>query len=134
MKPTLGEELRIFAFEGLSGEIKAQVDGWMEGYGKVFEVVDIQYNYQAPEYDGKTPITNYGMHGVLITARQLTVNDVRKMKGLAPVPIPFDHSCADEECEPYDHGNATGSACIPEVAACATWLAHHLNWDKRHAN
>ena len=82
MKPTLGEELRIFAFEGDRLEIKSQVDGWLNGYGKVFEVVDIQYNYQAPEYDGQTPVTPYGMHGVLIVARQLTVNDVRQRKGL----------------------------------------------------
>ena len=82
MQPTLGEELRIFAFEGDRLEIKSQVDGWFSGYGKVFEVVDIQYNYQAPEYDGSTLITQFGMHGVLITARQLTVNDVRRRKGL----------------------------------------------------
>ncbi len=109
MQPTLGEELRIFAFEGLSGEIKAQVDGWFSGYGKVFEVMDIQYNYQAPEYDGSTAITQYGMHGVLITARQLTVNDVRQRKGLKPMPLDFDHSCIDKECEPHDHGNATAA-------------------------
>lgn len=134
MKPILGEELRIFAFEGDRLEIKNQVDSWFSGYGKVFEVIDIQYNYQAPEYDGQTPITQYGMHGVLITARQLTVNDVRKLKGLGPISLASDHSCAVEECEPHDHGNATGSACLPEVSACAVWLSHHLNWDKRHAN
>ncbi len=82
MKPVLGEELRIFVFEGLSTEIKVAVDSWFSGYGKVFEVMDIQYNYQAPEYDGQTPVTQYGMHGVLITARQLTVNEVRQRKGL----------------------------------------------------
>lgn len=84
MKPVLGEELRIFVFEGDRLEIKSQVDAWFNGYGKVFEVIDIQYNYQAPEYDGNTPITQFGMHGVLITARQLTINDVRRRKGMEP--------------------------------------------------
>jgi hypothetical protein len=96
MKPTLGEELRIFVFEGQGAEIKNAVDNWMEGFGKVFEVVDIQYNYQAPEYDGITPITNYGMHGVLITARQLTVNDIRAQRGLDPLPGGADFSNPSE--------------------------------------
>ncbi len=85
MQPTLGEELRIFVFEGSRTEIKNEVDGWFSGYGKVYEVVDIQYNYQAPEqnYNPEQGVTwEAGSHGVLITARQLTANDVRQRKGL----------------------------------------------------
>jgi hypothetical protein len=86
MKPTLGAELRIFAFEGDRIEIKAQVDGWMERAGMVFEVVDIHYNYQGPEYDGRVPTTDGGAHGVLIVARQLTCNELRQQRGLPPLP------------------------------------------------
>lgn len=86
MKPTLGEELRIFVFEGDRVEIKTQVDNWMEGAGTVFEVVDIHYNYQGPEYDGRVVITPDGSHGVLIVARQLTCNELRQQRGLPPLP------------------------------------------------
>lgn len=100
MQPTLGEELRIFAFEGDRVEIKAVVDGWMEGMGELFEVVDIHYNYQGPEYDGRTTITDGGTHGVLIVARQLTVNDVRARRGLGPITKEVFHVEDNEDNEP----------------------------------
>ncbi len=84
MKPTRGDELRIFVFEGSRTEIKNEVDIWFTGDGKVFEVVDIQYNYQAPEqnYNPEQGVTwEAGSHGVLITARHSADYHLRQRGG-----------------------------------------------------
>lgn len=81
MNPTLGENLRIFVFEGDRNQIKHEVDQWLTTKGVMFEVVDIQYNYQAPECDDQGQAITEGMHGVLIVARQLTMNECRERSG-----------------------------------------------------
>ncbi len=109
MQPTLGEELRIFVFEGSRLEIKNEVDGWFSGHGKVFEVVDIQYNYQAPEqnYNPEQGVTwEAGSHGVLITARQLAANDPQHTAASSSGRDEREHQCT-AACVTYGEAGVT---------------------------
>lgn len=70
MNPTLGKELRIFAFEGDAFQIKTLVDGWLMGQGALFEIVDIKYNFQGAEFGDQGGCVSLGQHGVLLLARE----------------------------------------------------------------
>ncbi len=81
MQPIQCNELRIFLFEGTLKEVMLNTDRWLECQGMMAEVVDIQYNYQGSEYDGSKRLTKRGTHGVLLTVRFLSINDVRRGRG-----------------------------------------------------
>lgn len=85
MQPIQGNKLQIALFEGTACEAMHAVNGWLAGPGKTVEVVDIGFNYQGPEYDGKKKLTDNGTHGVLIVYRDLTINEVREREGLNPL-------------------------------------------------
>lgn len=85
MRPLYGDCIRIVLFEGSALAVMLATDRWFACHGKTVEVVDIQYNYQAPEYDGSKKLSERGMHGVLITFRPVRVNEARKHQGYPPI-------------------------------------------------
>ncbi len=81
MQPIPCGELRIFLFEGTLNEVALSVNRWLKTQGEMAEVVDINFNYQGPEYDGSKRPTDHGTHGVLLTIRFLSINEVRRRRG-----------------------------------------------------
>lgn len=77
MQPIRGDCIRIALFEGAGQEVMVAIDQWFEGQGMVAEVVDIEYNYQGPEYDGSKKLSERGTHGVLIVFKPLRINAQR---------------------------------------------------------
>ena len=69
MQPIRGDKLRIVLFEGTANEVKAAADHWFKGQGAAAEVVDIEFNYQWPEFDGSKKLSERGTHGVLLAYR-----------------------------------------------------------------
>lgn len=94
MKPIQGNKLRILLFSGTHKEVMLSTNRWLEEDGQMFEVVDIEYNYQGPDYDGKK-LMNDGSHGVLLVTRPLTINDVRMRERLEPLSSSIEHQCTD---------------------------------------
>lgn len=91
MQPIQGNKLRIVLFEGTAQEVMLSTNRWLEDEGQMFEVVDIEFNYQGPEYAGKKKLTNKGTHGVLLVSCPLTINEVRQREGLEP--FAGEHRC-----------------------------------------
>lgn len=83
MQPTQGNKLLFRFFEGTLKEITLAVDRWCLEDGANFDVVGVEYNYQAPELDGRRQVQE-AHHGVLLTLRMLTVNERREREGLTP--------------------------------------------------
>lgn len=84
MQPVQCNNLRIFLFEGTLKEVDLAVNRWLETQGEMAEVVDINFNYQGPEYDGSKRLTDRGTHGVLLTVRFLSINEARRRRGYPP--------------------------------------------------
>jgi hypothetical protein len=80
VQPIQGNKLQIALFEGMASEVTHATNGWLAGSGRMVEVVDIGFNYQGPEYDGKKKLTDNGTHGVLIVYRDLPINEACEME------------------------------------------------------
>ena len=85
MQPIRGDQIRIVLFEGTAQEVMIATDYWFEGQGMMAEVVDIEFNYQGPEYDGSHKLSDRGTHGVLIVFKPLSINEVRQQRNLEEV-------------------------------------------------
>ena len=101
MQPIQGNKLQITLFEGTLSEVALAVNRWLSGTGEMFDVVDIGFNYQGPEYDGARSITE-GTHGVLFTINPLSINEVRGRRGYAPIEEAGDGT--QEEAVDEDEG------------------------------
>ena len=97
MQPIRCSELRIFLFEGTLKEVDLAVNRWLESTGEMAEVVDINFNYQGPEYDGSKRLTNRGTHGVLLTIRFLSINEVRRRRGYPPLGESEEETNANQD-------------------------------------
>lgn len=84
MQSIRGDRIRIVLFEGTAQEVMLATDRWLRAHGAITEVVDIEYNYQGPEFDGSKKLTERGTHGVLIVFKPLTINEARQKEGLPP--------------------------------------------------
>ena len=93
MQPIRGDKLRIVLFEGTALAVTAATDRWFERQGMMAEVVDIEFNYQGPEYDGSKKLSEHGTHGVLIVFRPMNVNETRRAHNLEEV----HHGSTQEE-------------------------------------
>lgn len=71
MQSIRGDRIRIALFEGTAQEVMIATDRWFEGDGMMAEVVDIEFNYQGPEYDGSKKLSELGTHGVLLAYRMM---------------------------------------------------------------
>jgi hypothetical protein len=85
MQSIRGDRIRIVLFEGTAQEVMLATDRWFDNHGIMAKVVDIEYNYQGPEYDGSKKLSECGTHGVLIVFTPLTVNEVRRERNLKDV-------------------------------------------------
>lgn len=83
MQTTQGNKLLFRFFEGALKEITLAVDKWCLEDGANFDVVAVEYNYQAPELDGRSMVQE-AHHGVLLVLRMLTINERREREGLTP--------------------------------------------------
>lgn len=77
MHPIPGNKLRIVLFEGTLQETTHAISEWLDIYGADFDVVNVEYNYQAPEFDGRIEVQE-GHHGILLGLYVLTDDERRR--------------------------------------------------------
>lgn len=110
MQPIQGHHVRIVLFEGSLKEVMLATNRWLEGGGEMFEIMDIAFNYQGPEYDGAKKLTDRGTHGVLFAIKPLDINEVRRRRGLAPIIL--------EQQQEEHHGTEEADKGPPNSAFC----------------
>ena len=86
MKPS---QTQVFLFDGERKAVQDRVNEFMRVLGREGamepEIMGIGYNYQGPEWDGRTSIDGSASHGLLIIAHYPTINEARAKRGLDPI-------------------------------------------------
>jgi hypothetical protein len=66
---TQANEVRIFLFEGSRSSVQDGVNEFLSALGPRNELVGFEYNYQGPEFDGRSE-AHPATHGVLVAIKE----------------------------------------------------------------
>lgn len=82
-------QTQVFLFDGERKTVQDRVNGFLRTLGREGslepEIVVFGFNYQGPEWDGKTCIDGSASHGLMLVAYYPTINEAREMRGFDPV-------------------------------------------------
>ena len=86
MRPS---QTQVFLFDGERKAVQDRVNEFMRVLGREGamepEILGFAYNYQGPEWDGRSPIDGSASHGLMLIAYYPTINEARAMRGLDPL-------------------------------------------------